>query len=254
LENDAISGCLYLDSCVLLSEILEQNKSRMSKFKNDVKQYNITCYVSQGVIDECKEKLEKTTDFLGNILRDTIVVYLEGIRTNPRDLSCTEPSNEDLHIIEETFLTVNQAAREFDLVSDPFQAVEEWVVAELEREMRKSKKSSLSDLVLKLTAAIMKEINDLESDFERIVELEADYIIKSTQAPCAEIRDILVQNGIHRPDADHISVIESHRRNLSGKAIFLTFDYKSIILRAKMIRRLTNIDCCDPLYGVSYLR
>lgn len=249
-----ISGCFYLDSSIVFSEVLEQNKPRMDKFKGDVNNHNITCLVSTSVIEECQGKIEKTTDFLGSTLKDVLVAYLEGIRTTPRDLSSTKPSNEDLHVLQEAFLTVKQTAREFDLISDPFQAIEEWVVSKLDKEIEKPKGSFLSDFVLALTGTILKEINSLQSDFERLVELEDDYITQSDQKTDAGTIDTLVGIGVHRPDADHISVIESHRRNKGGKAIFLTFDYKSILLKSGKIRKVNNIECCDPIYGLSYLR
>lgn len=253
MSRNAISGCFYLDSCVVLSEILGQHSARMTKFKKDVKEYEITCYVSESVMKECEGKIKKTTDFLGGILKDVIIVYLEGIRS-PRKLDTAKVSNDDLHRIKEAFLTVNQTAREFDLITDPFQAVEEWIVEKLEREIAKPKGITLDEFVASLTATILDEINKLQSDFERIVELEADYITKSNQTPDPQVAQILVQNGIHQPDADHISVVASHQKNVGEKVIFLTFDYKSILLKWDRIRRVSNIICCDPIYGLSHLR
>lgn len=253
MSHHTISGCFYLDSCVVLSEILRQHGSRMAKFKKDVKEYGITCYVSESVIKECESKIKKTTDFLGGILKNVIVVYLEGI-TSPRKLDNAKVSNDDLHKIKEAFLTVNQTAREFDLITDPFQAVEEWIVEKLEKEIVKSKKITLAEFVTSLTATILQEINKLQSDFERIVELEADYITKSNQMPDPQVAQILVKNGIHQPDAGHISVVASHQKNVGGKAVFLTFDYKTILLRWDIIRRISDVICCDPIYGLSHLR
>jgi len=254
-QRYVISGCFYLDSCVVLSEILGQNASRMRKFKEDVEKYSITCYVSKSVIKECKDKLAKTTDFLGNVLKDVIKVSLEGI-ISPRKLDTAIVSNNDFHIIKETFLTVNQTARNFDLVTDPFQVIEEWIVEKMEKEMEKpkNKRVTLDKFVKRITAVILEETTRLVSNFERLVELEADYIVKSNQTEDPQVLQILVNNGIEQSDATHISVVASHQKNVGGKAIFLTFDYKTILRRWKQIKRLTQVVCCDPIYGLSHLR
>jgi hypothetical protein len=254
LNPQAVSGCFYLDSNVIFSDILEQNKSRIKKFKDDVANFNITCYVSQTVADECKNKIDKTADFLGNTLNQIIVTYLEGIRTSPRDLKVTAPSNDDLKTLQDAFLTINQNAREFDLISDPLQAVEEWVVVELDKEVVKPTGITLNNFILSLTMMVLMKVNNLQADFEKLVEMESDYVKKSSENPDQTIINKLVAEGVHRPDADHISVVGVHNSHHTDKAIFLTLDYKSIILRWVKIRKLTGIECSDPIYGLSHLR
>lgn len=254
LNPQVISGCFYLDSSVVLSEILEQNQSRMSKFRDDINRFNIACYVSDSVAKECNDKIDKTTDFLGNTLNKVIVAYLEGIRTQPRDLNTAKPSNNDLGTLEKAFLTINQSAREFDLISDPFQAIEEWVVAQLDKEITKPTGICLNDLVKSLILMVLMEINRLQSDFEKIVDMESKYAKRSSQKPDQTMIDMLVGAGVHRADADHISVVGVHNKIGTDKAIFLTFDYRSILLMQSKIRILTGVECCDPIYGLSHLR
>jgi len=258
LSKSTIQGCFYLDSCVVLSEVLGQNKTRMGKFKQDVRKHGINCYVSPSVVTECEYLIKNTINFLDFVLKRVVIVYLEGITTKPRDLNTAQVSNEDLHLTKEAFMTVNQTARQFDLLTDPFQAIEEWLVEKLDAEVEKTKKGVLGDFVISLTATILEEITKLESAFETLVDLEASYISKSTQSPCRPIVDLLVQNGIHTADAVHISVVESHQRSHHNKAVFLTFDYKTILLKWTNIQRsesrLRSIFCCDPIYGLSHLR
>jgi hypothetical protein len=225
----------------------------MFKLRTDVGRYSITCYVAQGVIKECKDKIKKTTDFLGDMLKKTIVAYLEG-PISKRNLNESRPSNDDLRIIRDAFLVINQNARHFDLISDPFQAIEEWVVIELERELAKPTGKSLEDFLISLTSIILQEITSLENDFERIVEFEAEYIKKSDQVPDATTSALLSVNGIHNPDCDHISVACAHYNKTKQKAVFLTFDYRTIILHWFRIQRLSGVVCCDPIYGLSCLR
>ena len=230
----------------------------MGKFKQDVQKHRINCYVSPSVVTECEYLIKNTINFLDFVLKKVLVVYLEGITTKPRDLDSTQVSNEDLRTIKEAFMTVNQTARQFDLITDPFQAVEEWFVEKLDTEVEKTKKRMLGDFVVSLTATILEEITKLESAFETLVDLEASYISKSTQSPYRPVVDLLVQNGIHTADAVHISVVESHQRSQHHKAVFVTFDYKTILLKWTDIQRfesrLRSIVCCDPIYGLSHLR
>lgn len=255
----SVTGCFYLDSCVVISELLDENKERMDKFKRDVKNYTISCYVSETVINECKKKVTKTVDFVGNLLSNIIAGYLEKLGTPyQRDLAVTPISNDDLHIIRTAFLEIGSNARKFDLFSDPFQAVEEWIVEKYEGELDKAKKPTIYSLLTQLTAIILKEVNSLQSDFESLIELEASYIVQSIEIPDPLISAILVNNGIHQTDADNISVISSHQKNNHNKAIFLTFDYSTILRNWAKIQnsnvKLNNINCCDPIYGLSFLR
>jgi hypothetical protein len=239
----------------VLSDVLGQNKSRMDKFKNDVKNYGISCLVSKTVQNECEDKIKRTTDFLGNTLKDVLVAYLEGVRGPTRDLTSAKPSNNDLHIIEEAFLTINQSAREFDLFSDPFQAIEEWIVTSLDSEVTKMSEVSLSDFVQRLTATVLKEITQLLSDFETLVELEGDYVMKSSEIPDPVAIGNLLTIGIHQSDAAHISSVKSHVRHTGQNAIFITFDYRSILLKgARALTQASGIVCCDPIYGLSHIR
>lgn len=258
MSDSEYQNCFYLDSCVVLSDILGQNKPRIEKLKSDVKSYEIDCYVSPSVVTECSNKIDKTINFLDFVLKKVIIAYLEGIQTKPRDLTITEVSNEDLHRIREAFLLVNQSYRKFDLVKDPFQAVEEWLVEKLDSEVESSSKTILSDFIASLTSTILEEITKLQSDFETLVDLEASYISLSSEMPIRLITDLLISRGIHTADAVHISTAFSHQIKHSSKAVFLTFDYSSILLKWNDVQnsdaRLKDIDCCDPIYGISFLR
>jgi hypothetical protein len=258
LSNNAINGCFYLDSSVVFSELLSQNKPRIEKLKRDAQRHNIKCYVSPSIEAECDYKIKKTINFLDFVLKKVIVAHLEGIQIKPRDLTTSKVSNEDLHRIREAFMLVNAASRKFDLIEDPFQAVEEFLVEKLDDQLEKPKKGFLSDFVTSLTANILEEITKLTSAFETLIDLEAGYISKSSETPDQSIMNALINNGIHTADAVHISIIASHQKKHNTKAVFLTFDYSTILCKWKDAQtadsRLRDIDCCDPIYGISFLR
>lgn len=98
-----LSGCFFLDTSVLLSEILNQNTSRIEKIKKDVRFSAVPCYISDSVVRECKQKIEDTVNFLGNIIRTTIKLGLEESRRD-RGVSITSPiASEDIIALEKIF-------------------------------------------------------------------------------------------------------------------------------------------------------
>lgn len=248
-----VSGCFYVDSCVIFSEILGQNQQKMKKLRKDVLANKIDCYISESVDDEVAEKIQRTINFLGNILKETIIVYLEDSITNPRDLMTIKPTNNDIHILKEAFLAINVNIRHLNLVTDPFRMVEEWLVEKFDDEISKKSKQTIGMIIIFLTKIILQEIVKINSNYERIVKLEADYIRNSNQTPDSYINAELQRLGIHRPDSDHISVMKSHFSNTTENAIFLTLDF-GIIRKWELIKNYCDIIVCDPIYGLSHLR
>jgi hypothetical protein len=262
LNDVPIAGCFFLDSSVILSEILGDNHARMAKFKEDVKNHSLSCFFSDSVVRECEDKINKTINFLEFVLKDIIIKYLEGIMMEPRDLSTSEISNEDLRTLQYAFLTVNHATRDFDLLEDPFQAIEEWVIEKLEKEVEKPKKGFVSDFILLITAKILEAITKLNSDLENYLEFENGFFNKQSEQPDEAIVKLLTTNQgkytIQKQDALNISVVSTYQNRTKMKAVFLTFDYFSILLKWETLQdrnpELMKIDCCDPIYGLSFLR
>jgi hypothetical protein len=261
VSEQPITGCFFLDSCVVLSEILGDNPTRMKKFKADVTRHNISCYFSNSVAQEIEDKTNRTTKFLEFVLRDVIIKYLEGIIFKPRELSTSEISNEDLRTLQYAFLTVNHAARDFDLLDDPFLAIEEWVIERLEKEVEKPKKLNVSEFVISITAKILEAITKLSSDIENYLEFENSYFNRSSEEPDESVTKLLINQGkqsLQKQDAVNISVIRTFQNKSRNNAVFLTFDYCSILLKWEVFQdknpELVDINCCDPIYGLSFLR
>jgi hypothetical protein len=261
LSKEPITGSFFLDSSVVISEILGENETRMCKFKQDVNRHNISCFFSDSVATEIEEKINKTIKFLEFVLKDVIIKYLEGIILKPRDLSKSEISNEDLKTLQYAFLTVNRAARDFDLLNDPFQAIEEWVIEKLEKEVEKPKKTFVSDFILFITAKIIEAITKLNSDLENYLEFENGFFNRYSEGTDETITKILINQGkysIKKQDALNISIISTYQNKTNNKAVFLTFDYSSILLFWEILQdrnpEIMKIDCCDPIYGLSFLR
>jgi hypothetical protein len=229
----------------------------MRKFKHDIEKHGITCYFSDSIAKECDYKVTRTIQFIDYVLKRVLVVYLEGV-VIPRDLSKTKASNEDLLRLQDAFLTVKRNIRDFDVLTDPFQAIEEWVIEKLEEEVEKKEPPLLSEFVTTITGIIIQAITELKSNLESIIDLEASFASKSYDIPNQVIVRLLTQNGISYDDATHISVINSHQNRNRQRAVFLTFDYKTIILKWEDIQManapILPLTCCDPIYGIASLR
>ncbi|MEM0356963.1 MAG: hypothetical protein QXL77_01105 [Candidatus Bathyarchaeia archaeon] len=254
-----VHGCFYLDACVILADILQESRyqKRIDKLKKDVHKYNITCYVSNSVEEECKTKIEKTVDFIDNVLRKTIIIFLEKGPYQQRELDKCKISNEDLHLLNDAFLTLmkSQSSKKGQSpLMDPIRAIEEYVVIKMEEEIEKNSQITLSEFIKRITALILKETTRIKSEFQRLILFEGDYITRSDQKEDPLVTAKLVQSAkIHYDDAVHISIVASHKKE-KGEAVFLTFDYHSILSKHNEIRKICDVVCCDPIYGLSYLR
>lgn len=252
----SVQGCFYLDACVILADILQESRyqKRINKLKNDVRKYNITCYVSNSVEEECKTKINNTVDFIDNVLRKTIIIFLEKGPYQQRELDKCKISNEDLHLLNTAFLTLMKSGKKVGPLTDPIRAIEEYIVIKIEEEIEKNSQITLLEFIKKITALILKETTRIKSEFQRLIIFEGDYITRSEQKEDPLITAKLEQSAkIHHDDAVHISIVASHKKE-KGEAVFLTFDYNSILSKHDEIRKICEVVCCDPIYGLSYLR
>lgn len=69
MSTAAHKRCFFLDSCVALAEILDENREVMEKFKTDVQKRGISCYLSDSVAAECDRKLSFSQTFFEKSFR-----------------------------------------------------------------------------------------------------------------------------------------------------------------------------------------
>lgn len=248
-----IDGCFYLDSCVILAEILMEYQSRMDKFRKDVLSYAIPCYVSASVQKECEEKLEKNTNFVGDTFKKMTEAYLEGIKAQRKSLS-SPPTYEDIRILEDMFILLYQNLKPLDILQSPLQVIEEWVVQFLEREISRPTALSLQVFINRMIGLYLMKMTNIATAYEQLVVYEQKYVKRSTATPEKNDIDSLAGVGIHSPDADHIASAAKHKKDTGKETAFLTFDYKSIIQMKYEVQKLIEITCCDPIYGINHLR
>jgi hypothetical protein len=87
----------------VLSSILGQNTQRVEKLKKDSSSHKIPCYLCDSVQQEISKKVKETTDFLGNVVRDTMKFQLEEGRQK-RNVPVSDPmTTDDILALEDLF-------------------------------------------------------------------------------------------------------------------------------------------------------
>jgi len=255
VQSPISDGCFFLDTCVIFSEILKENRARIEKFKKDINNHSVQCYISASVNRECEEKLEATLDFIGNMVRESVHGALEESRSN-RGISMTDPlASEDMIALDELFRALQDVARTIrplPLLS-PVSVIEEWVITFLEKKLEEGTQLGVPEFILELVKGLLVLTSSIQDAYDELVTFEMRFIRKTAEALDIPVINALRRTGIHDPDTTHISSALSHQAESNEKAVFVTFDYYSIISMREDIKRLTGIVCCDPLYAIYYL-
>jgi len=68
METPSMGVC-FIDTCIILNKILDEDSYRTNKFFNDVKNTGIDCYITPSVQEECEKKINTTLDYIGASLR-----------------------------------------------------------------------------------------------------------------------------------------------------------------------------------------
>lgn len=251
-----ISGaCFFVDTCVIFSEVLKENRARIEKFKKDIANHSVPCYIAASVNRECEEKLETTLDYLGNMVRDSVNGALEESRNN-RGISITAPmTTEDMIALDELFRALQDIARTIRPIPllNPVSVIEEWVVTFLQKKLEEETQLGVPEFILELVKGLLTLTSSIQDPYDELVTFERKFIKKIATAVDNPIINALRRIGIHDPDTTHIASAVNHQIESHEKTVFVTFDYRSIISMREEIERQVRIVCCDPLYAIYYL-
>jgi hypothetical protein len=67
------------------------------------------------------------------------------------------------------------------------------------------------------------------------------------------IENNLIREGVHRPDSTHLaSVAEELIRKPNQNVVFVTLDFKTILIKQDAINKICGFFCSDPLYAIYY--
>jgi hypothetical protein len=247
-------GCFFLDTCVLLSEILKENNPRIAKLKNDAHSHSIPCYVSDSVEEETKKKVKETTDFLGNAIKDTLLLHLEDSRKK-HGISVSDPmTNDDIKALEELFTGFQSAIRTTSTaLPNPLSLIEEWVISYLSQKLDKGTSISIVDFARELVKSVLQSASSIQDSYDHIVTFEKDFVKKKSMPNDSRITSSLEKLGIHAPDSNHIASAIVNQGSKSEKTVFVTLDFSTILNKRDSIKTSHGIDCSDPLYALHHL-
>jgi len=250
------TGCFFLDTNIIVSEILQEHNPRIEKLKHDSELHEIPCYISDSVKEETYDKIEETCNFLGNIVREAIKYSLEESR-NQRRVSLDSPmTSEDLKALEETFSLLHGSARATRVsLESPIALVEEWAITFLGEKLGKGESINVAQFLIELSKKVLATTSSIEDPYDEIVEFERSFVKTKVIVPDSSIINALDSIGIHEPDNVHIASAFFHQTKIGEKTVFCTLDYSSILSKRDLMWNQLNIriECRDPLYALYHL-
>lgn len=238
-----------MDSCVILSEILGQRASRMSKFKSDATSdaNAVQCLFSGSVQKECNEKIKQTTDFLGRTLTHSIKVALEQQRKDNLNSPLTY---KDIIALEDVFMAWRLSSRGGPLIL-PIEAIEEWAITFLGEKINREETIDTHRFQVELTKKILDLVRKIQRPYDELVTFQTSFIKKTNEIPHPHALRVLIQMRLQATDATHIAVAV----NLVSKGkptVYVTTD-QGILARREEIQQQVRIICCDPIYAIYHL-
>lgn len=248
------AGCFFLDTCIILSDILKENVARIEKFKKNVISHSIPCYISYSVKQEIEKKIRDTSNFLGNIIRETIRYCLEEYRKK-HNIGLEEPmSIGDIKALEDLFSSYHDAVRTTKVaLPKPVDLIEEWVVSFLDEKLEKGTAISVNDFLKELVKKLLELTSYIDDLYDNLVTFQRGYFkVKNVTVDSCIVNE-LQTIGLHVQDCEHIASAIAYQTETKEKIIFVTLDYNSILYRRGEIRKKFNLDCCDPLYALYHL-
>lgn len=247
-------GCFFLDSCIILSDILSQSTSRIEKLKKDSAFHKIPCYFSDSVEQETHRKVEETSDFLGNIVRETIQYHLEEPR-NRRKIPLSDPMNSnDAKDLEDLFSWYNSAIRRNKLgLPSPVGLIEEWAISYLSDKLDKKVAVTIDVFLRELVANLLKLTSNIEDSYDDLITFQKGFVRKKNVTLNPQITPALKALGIHAADSDHIAAAIANQTTTTDKTVFVTLDFATILERRHLINKQFGLECCDPLYALHHL-
>lgn len=254
MTNSSSIGCFFLDTCVILSDILNENTPRIEKLKKDSSFHNIPCYVSDSVGQECYKKVQQTSNFLGNIVRETIQYSISESRKE-RGISSTDPiTSSDVKALEDLFAAYHAAIRTTKIgLSSPLALIEEWAISFLGEKLDQRATITISQFLIELIKKLLELTSSIEDLYDHLVTFQRGFIKTTNITLDSRVVSSVKTLNIHEPDCDHIASALMYQTGKRGRTVFVTLDFSSILDKRHEIAKHLGIECCDPLYALHHL-
>lgn len=247
-------GCFFLDTNIILSDILKENIPRIAKLKKDSSFHQVPCYVSESVESESYTKVKNACDFLGNVVRETIRYALLDNREKSGIPSTIPMSSIDIKALEELFSYYHNAVRSTGIgLPSPVTLVEEWAIGFLGDKLDEGIQVDIDHFLLELIKNLLALTSSIEDLYDELITFQKGFVKTVSIAVDVPISDSLQTIGLHKPDCDHVASAISYQMDNGEKTIFVTLDFASILDKRDLIWKQFKIECCDPLYALHHL-
>jgi hypothetical protein len=241
-----------LDANIIISDILSVSNPKIDKLKKDAQINKIPCYVSDSVRDEVKSKVQITTDFLGNLVRDTVYTALVDSRAK-RHCSLNDPIDVyDVKALEMLFSECHKNVRRRGSLVGPLSEVEQWSIQFIADKLDSGLCITIDDFVVELTKTLLKSISAIVNVCENLVDFEKGYIkIKHVTADSEvkQFTQLAETCGIHPPDSINVACAYQYQLLKNEKVVFTTEDYGIIKWKPNLWKHKIYIEISDPLYA-----
>lgn len=242
----------FLDTNIVISDILNENNPRINKLKNDAQLNKIPCYISDSVKDEVKSKVQKTTDFLGNIVRETVSTALVEAR-NKRKISLNAPIDfYDVKALEDLFSEYHGTTRRQGSLVGPLSEVEQWSIQFIADKLNNGLDITIEEFLVELTKTLLVSISAIEDVCDNLVEFEKGHIrtkVVQVDTKIKQIAKLAEGYGVHHPDSMHIACAYQYQSLKNEQAVFATEDYGIIKQKQSLWEHNIHIEISDPLYA-----
>lgn len=247
-------GCFFLDTNIILSDILKENTPRIEKLKKDSSFHGISCYITDSIEKESYEKVQQTSDFLGSTVRETIRYYMLESRKK-RGIPLADPiTSDDVKTLEDLFAAYHDAIRTYRLgLSSPVSLIEEWAVSFLGNKIDQRVSITINQFLIELVKTLLKLISSLEDSYDDLVKYQRGFVKVRNITLDSRIVSSVKNLDIHKPDCDHIAGALIHQTSTGEKTVFVTLDFRSILTKRCVIVAQLGLECCGPLYAVHHL-
>ena len=251
LTTSNVHKCFFLDTNIVISDILNKNNPRIEKLKTDAVVHKIPCYISDSVKTEVEGKVTLTSNFLGEAVRQTVKVAIEDDRRN-RGVSLDLPmSIYDVRALEDLFSICHNTARSNRLsLIKPLNFVEEWAKGFIGDKLNKGDKISVKDFLIELSKKLLETTSTIEDLYDNLIEFELGHIKTKVVPVNSSLVDIIHNEGVHTPDDVHVAVAYTYQISNNEKVVFVTQDYGVIDKKTNLFRQNVVIELSDPLYAV----
>lgn len=243
-------GAFFLDSCILLNRVLEEDVNRTAKLFRDMRNHPVLCYLSESVDTECNIKIMKTIDFIGDTLRDFFKGALKYLLSNANRSLDDVFTSDDINLIEEIFITI----KDTDVLRTPARNLEEHIINVAENKLNENDDFTFNDLLISITTEVLRLSNILQDKYENIFLLRTPEVLIYNENPDPHLVTRIYDShrDIHHPDTVHLASVIKYKEEESQNAIFITAD-NGILRHRNLLKGRFSLIVSDPLYAIHKL-